>query len=223
MPKHRNNIQRINIQPWDRQPYESRTHRAWEYFSYYRDLGSQRTLKEVSTNYGVNFSVVAKMSADHDWVERCSAYDAHVDKLTLERNLDSISVVQNKHKTITNNLLAIVLAPLEEAVKRIDLIKQDIEDAEKWSNTDLIHYIVRHSAEIREIIKLDRLVNNMSTENIDTHSSQDLLIDWSTIPQEEKKILFDFAKQYTENTSTIGDTSGNEITGITEALGKLPN
>lgn len=216
-------MQRINIQPWDRQPYESRTHRAWEYFSYYRDLGKERTLKKVSANYGVSFQLVSKMSADHDWVERCSAYDAHVDKLTLERNLDAISVVQNKHKTITSNLLRVVLAPLEEAVKRIDSIKQEIKDTEKWSNTDLLIYIVKHTAEIREIIKLERLVNNMSTENIDTRLTQDLSIDWATIPQEEKKILFDFAEQYTKNNSAISNPSRDEIAGITQALGKLPN
>jgi len=216
-------MQRINIQPWERQAYESKTPKAWEYFIYYRDLGNQRTLKEVSSNYNINFSVVAKMSADHDWVKRCTAYDTFVDKISVQRNLDSISVVQNKHKTITSNLLRVVLAPLDEAIKRIDKIKEDIEDAEKWSNTDLLVYIVKHSAEIREIIKLDRLVNNMSTENIDTHLSKDLSIDWTTIPQEEKKILFDFAKQYTKNNSAISNPSRDKIDGVTQALGKLPS
>jgi hypothetical protein len=66
--------------PWDRQPRESS--RAYAYFVAYRDMGPQRSLAGVRQTLGEGSAPsrgrLGQLSVAWSWVERSSAWDAHV-------------------------------------------------------------------------------------------------------------------------------------------------
>ena len=68
--------------PWERQPKE--TDKSWEAFVKYRDMGAERSHVRLEQVLGKNKNYLAVWSKRNDWVERCAAYDNHVDQLALK-------------------------------------------------------------------------------------------------------------------------------------------
>lgn len=73
---------KTRVQVWERRPAESP--RAFEAFSRYRDSGTSRSLNATDKAWpnrgpvSPSLSRFKKWSADHEWVERCRVWDAHV-------------------------------------------------------------------------------------------------------------------------------------------------
>lgn len=71
--------------PWDRQGEETDT--AYQRFSVYLELGSERTLEKVGKRLGKGRGyekVLERWSAKHNWVYRTSKYDEHLLLKSLE-------------------------------------------------------------------------------------------------------------------------------------------
>lgn len=62
---------------WDQQPNESAD--AYARFCKYRDLGPSRSLSQISSRKGPS-GHLQKISSRDKWVERCRAYDAHIEQ-----------------------------------------------------------------------------------------------------------------------------------------------
>lgn len=70
-------------EPWEQQPGESA--KAYGAFTIYRDLGvSARSMTEVARRLDKNRTHIGAWSAQHRWVARVTAWDAHVDRLAQE-------------------------------------------------------------------------------------------------------------------------------------------
>lgn len=73
-------------QIWERQTGERS--RQFELFTVYRDLGPSRSIEKVvqkcnadESDPGVSLSYLGKLSAKFGWVNRCEAWDDHLDKV----------------------------------------------------------------------------------------------------------------------------------------------
>lgn len=65
---------------WERQPCDTDT--SFKAFVCYRDQGSRP--RRMPNGSSTTYAQVARWRVEHDWQERASQYDAHVDRIRLE-------------------------------------------------------------------------------------------------------------------------------------------
>ena len=82
--------------PWERQPKESA--KAYAAFCIYRDMGVQRALRKVTQALNKNLTTIAEWSSKYDWVNRCAAWDAEVDRVARQKQLKDIATMREKQR-----------------------------------------------------------------------------------------------------------------------------
>ena len=80
-------------QPWERQKGESA--QAFEAFFLYLEMGASRSLRAVSQELGKSKTLIDRWSRTYKWVERCRAWDNH---LQYEAKKAAITEVRNMTK-----------------------------------------------------------------------------------------------------------------------------
>lgn len=60
--------------------------KAFEAFALYRDMGSQRSMRQVEQRLNKSLTLLAKWSKKWNWQERIRAYDADLDRKTQAQN-----------------------------------------------------------------------------------------------------------------------------------------
>ena len=99
-------------QPWERQKGESA--QAFEAFFLYLEMGGSRSLRAVSQELGKSKTLIDRWSRTYKWVERCRAWDNH---LQYEAKKAAITEVRNIIKgkaTIANQILNPAMLYLKE-------------------------------------------------------------------------------------------------------------
>lgn len=109
------------IQPWQRQKNESSKSFAW--FKIYRDLGATRTLQKVIDKITTDmnkpedieeiipipsYSQLGTQSSTWSWVERCIAYDNHLDEKRLKEKEEAYIKIEPDLINAGKDLLEIV-------------------------------------------------------------------------------------------------------------------
>lgn len=109
-------------QLWQRQAGES--DKAFEAFTYYRDLGPQRSLDKLRLVLPKNRALLGRWSAKWAWVDRCTAYDDSLDdkQLILKDNkVDELatdwSIRQTEHRAKEWELSQALLAKAEQMLQ----------------------------------------------------------------------------------------------------------
>lgn len=89
---------------WTRR--ETETSRAYEAFRSYLTLGPARTLRKgVEVDGKTTLSQFEQWSAQHKWVERCAAYDRHMDTAATDGLTNQLATVREKHIDLADKLL----------------------------------------------------------------------------------------------------------------------
>ena len=81
--------------PWERQEYD--TKKSFEAFCVYRDMGEERSIRKVAAQLGKSETLIARWSGNFNWVERCAAWDAEVDRIASIENLRNIRKMRERH------------------------------------------------------------------------------------------------------------------------------
>lgn len=141
--------------PWERQPTESEE--AWLAFRAYRDMPpEQRILRRSAVK---TVEVLSRWYRDHNWIDRCKAFDAHVDHVSIEERK---RILEMASRDLAYDH-AIMLADARELVSR------ELGKLVTVSRDTDMHGLLKPSEVIKlfdTTIKLDRLVRGQSTENI---------------------------------------------------------
>lgn len=185
---------------WEQQPGESGT--LFAHFVFYRDMRypkvtrqvkdedgkikktttetvmdgtvpyEKRSLRKTAEALGMNKRTIANQSAKWDWVRRCEAYDAHVDRVNREANEAAIRKMKQDHALLAQQML-------RKATRRLLTMPDDEISA----------------AELARIVdvgvKVERLSRGESTENqAVTHTGEvevkrDAPLDLSGLSNEE--------------------------------------
>lgn len=109
-------------EPWDQMQDE--TDSAYDTFRAYRDLGrGHRSLKRLATARGQDATVVARWSAQHQWVARCQAFDRALDTIedveyAMERTryARDVARVASQVNVAATKVLKLGLTTLEEFI-----------------------------------------------------------------------------------------------------------
>jgi len=75
----------FQLQPWDRQPGESR--KAFAAFVIYRDLPGTRGCLAAAQKVSCRLQIIRKWSATHDWYNRARAWDKRQDRLARQEQI----------------------------------------------------------------------------------------------------------------------------------------
>jgi hypothetical protein len=126
--------------PWERQPGE--TAKSYGAFCVFRDLGPRRSLSECCLRfYGegrANLAQISTWSAKFRWVERCRAWDDHLDALARQEQ-------EQQRKEMVERHASTAKAAVEKAAEAVaKIVPADLKP------TDIIKWLV-------EAAKLERL------------------------------------------------------------------
>ena len=69
--------------PFDRRTKDE-TRQSHEAYLVYRNIGSSRSLQQVSNKLSKSMTLMKRWSSRHDWIERTDEYDAHMARVELK-------------------------------------------------------------------------------------------------------------------------------------------
>lgn len=132
----------------------------------------KRSIRKTAEILGMNKRTIANQSTKRDWVRRCEAYDAHVDRMNREANEAAIRKMKQDHALLAQQMI-------RKATRRLLTMPDDeITAAELARMVDVG-------------VKVERLSRGESTENqAVTHSGevevkQEAPLDLSGLSNEE--------------------------------------
>jgi len=135
-------------EPWERQLGEGA--KPFEAFKIYRDMGvGKRGIRKVVQELNKSHTLIARWSTEHAWVERVNQYDAHLDKLQLEKEEKERKEMSELHIKTARSMLSKALTGLQ-AIPANEMKAADI--------TKMIEVAT----------KLERLSRGESTESVET-------------------------------------------------------
>lgn len=83
---------------WEMQPGESAV--AFEAFALYRDWGQERSLARVAEKLGKSETLMSRWSAQHGWVRRAEAWEAHLDAEKVKRLKAGVGEMAERHAKV---------------------------------------------------------------------------------------------------------------------------
>lgn len=202
---------------WEQQPGETAT--TFAHFAFYRDMRypvttkqvkdadgntktvpmepvmdgtipyEKRSLRKTAAHFGMNFRTIARQSEAGNWIKRCEAYDAHVDRINRETNEAAIRKMNQEHALLAQQMI-------RKATKRLLTIQE-----EQISAAELVRMV-------DVAVRVERLSRGESTENQTvTHGGevevkQDAGLDLSGLSNEE---LEQFEQLITKISGASGD------------------
>lgn len=101
---------------WERQKNESQ--QAYEAFVVYRDLGAERSITRVVQELNKSRALIGKWSSRFKWVERCRAYDNHLDEIARRE-------AEKRYKEMTSRHIEIATTLQTRALKSLKALPED--------------------------------------------------------------------------------------------------
>ncbi len=80
---------------WERN--ETDTDKSYSAFCVYRDMGRDRSIREVGRKLGKSRAQIERWSAKHNWVKRVSAYDDYLEAQQREAYETSVTEAKAQH------------------------------------------------------------------------------------------------------------------------------
>lgn len=108
---------------WERQDGE--TMKQYEAFCIYRDMGMDRSQKNVAKELGKSEGLLSRWSSANKWVERAAAYDLEMERLARIQQQKDIAKMRKNHASIASSML-VTAAKALKAMKPEDVKPSDI-------------------------------------------------------------------------------------------------
>lgn len=99
-------------QPWERQKGESA--QAFEAFFLYLEMGADRSIRAVSQELGKSKTLIDRWSRTHNWVERCRAWDNHIQHEAKKAAITEVRNMTKRHVTMAQQIQNAAMLALKE-------------------------------------------------------------------------------------------------------------
>lgn len=73
----------------------SDTDKSFEAFCIYRDMGANRSLRDVAQTLNKSLTLIARWNTENNWQERVAAYDASLDEKNLNDNAERQKLIKD--------------------------------------------------------------------------------------------------------------------------------
>ena len=99
-------------QPWERQKGESA--QAFEAFFLYLEMGANRSIRAVSQELGKSKTLIDRWSRTYKWVERCRAWDNHIQHEAKKAAITEVRNMTKRHVTMAQQIQNAAMLALKE-------------------------------------------------------------------------------------------------------------
>lgn len=99
-------------QPWERQKGESA--QAFEAFFLYLEMGASRSIRAVSQELGKSKTLIDRWSRTYKWVERCRAWDNHIQHEAKKAAITEVRNMTKRHVTMAQQIQNAAMLALKE-------------------------------------------------------------------------------------------------------------
>lgn len=153
------------LHPWNRQPGE--TSKAYEAFSIYRDLGSERSTRRVAEQLSKSEALINRWSGKYDWPARSRAWDSIPSQAMAEAYQAMAVRIAAQHDRLATKLA-------NRLERNLDLLPEGADPTIRWSTaqaaahrshsfaTDLVKPASTATDEINKAI--ENLLNKLAGE-----------------------------------------------------------
>jgi hypothetical protein len=143
---------------------------AWDAFVTYRDLGSGRSLKAVARAVSKSEGLMARWSGQHEWQRRCFEYDTWLER--THREAVRLAVIE-RGKQHADVLDAMITSLAQPALALAERIHKDggLKIPEDADPAQFLAMVAETAKVMPRLIEASRLVNGMSTANVDHSGS----------------------------------------------------
>lgn len=98
--------------PWEQQKGESA--QAFEAFFLYLEMGADRSIRAVSQELGKSKTLIDRWSRTHNWVERCRAWDNHIQHEAKKAAITEVRNMTKRHVTMAQQIQNAAMLALKE-------------------------------------------------------------------------------------------------------------
>lgn len=130
---------------------------AFEAFTIYRDMGTDRTLAKVAKGLGKSGTLIEGWSARWNWDARVKAFDAHLDAIGIKARESEIIAMNKKHIKIGETMQAKALQRLQ----RLNIDDMDANEIRQFLDT---------------AIKIERQARGESTDRLDIQQNINMAV-----------------------------------------------
>ena len=98
--------------PWERQKGESA--QAFEAFFLYLEMGADRSIRAVAQECTKSVSLIRRWSSTYHWVERCRAWDNHIQHEAKKAAITEVRNMTKRHVTMAQQIQNAAMLALKE-------------------------------------------------------------------------------------------------------------
>lgn len=153
-------------------PFEQRENEsaeAFEAFAIYRDMGVKRSTAAVARECGKHKSLMDRWSSAHEWQKRVFAYDSWCAAQRREAVRQEHIERGRKQAEALDAAITVLAEPAMQVAERIRNGEMKVSDDVPAHM--LLSLVEKTSKVLPSLIQASRLVNGMSTSNVDMHSN----------------------------------------------------
>ena len=99
-------------QPWERQKGESA--HAFEAFLIYLQMGPDRSIRAVSQKLAKSIPLIKRWSSTNNWVERCRAWDNHIQHEAKKAAITEVRNMTKRHVTMAQQIQSAAMLALKK-------------------------------------------------------------------------------------------------------------
>lgn len=149
-------------QLWERLEKESA--KAYSYFCFYRDLGSERTTQKVHKKFTKTEDYFRQLSAQHNWVERVKTYDDYLELKIRKANEKELVATSESLLNTVNKMLDLYTIPLEAIEKK--LRAKNETGFEGITIKEIMTWVAQNGSPMDKLVKIKMLLEDKPSEKI---------------------------------------------------------
>lgn len=157
----------MKMAAWERQPGESA--KAFAAFTVYRNLpATERSLTRLASDKVCHRSQGGRWSGQWRWVERAAAWDAELDRIAREKQIEAVEKMNERHAQVLRGVFVTGAKALQEI------------DPSTLTPDQVLRYI-------GEAVKLERLIHGVPESVTEVHQTGDQTVIEVIVGQEPSR------------------------------------
>ena len=192
---------KIEIEEWDRQPFESM--RAYSYFCLYLDMELlERSVKKIADKVGRSVRMMWDLSSKWDWLKRAEAYDLHMQRLKLAAQEKARIEMAERQAREGTTLQNIAMGGVKNLLDEKGQVRKDVE---------MTPGVIARLLEVG--VKIERLARGEPTDNVNADHTGEVKVVRLPAPIEDddewaKRSREEYERRQSQRSNDLGAAAG---------------